>query len=87
MYLSVHDRYELSLSRIFGLFVPFCLGNKLFPASILYVKLIRESFANMSISPDKNLVVSVTWSLCLTASDLIEADSRLLNSKIIFVLF
>ena len=49
------------------------------------MKLISEHLANMRILPDKNLGVTLMWSFFLTAKDLIDADSRLLNSRIIFV--
>ena len=49
------------------------------------MELISESLANMSILPDKNLVVTLMWWFFLAAEDLIEADSWLLNSRIIFV--
>ena len=86
-YLSARDKYELSLSRIFGRYFCTFFSGKQNVSSISYTKLIRVSFANMSIFPDKNLVVSFTWLLCLTAKYLTEADSWQLNSKIIFVLF
>ena len=49
------------------------------------MKLISKSLVDMSIFPDKNLVVTFIWFLSLTAKDLIDADSQLLNSRIIFV--
>ena len=48
------------------------------------MKLISEHLAN-SILPDKNLAVTLMWSFFLMEKDLIYADSRLLNSSIIFV--
>ena len=49
------------------------------------MKLISKSLANMSILPDKNLVVTFMWSFLFTAKDLVEADSQSLNSRIILV--
>ena len=50
-----------------------------------YMKLISESLANMNIFPDKSIVVTFTRSFFLTAKNLIETDSWLLNSRIILI--
>ena len=70
--------YFLKIERIFS-------SGKQNVFKTLYMKLISKSLANMSILPDKNLVVTFMWSFLFTAKDLVEADSQSLNSRIILV--
>ena len=70
--------YFLKISRTF-------LSGKQNVSKTSHMKLISENLANMSILPDKNLVVTFTQSFFFTEKDLIEADSWLLNSRNILV--